>query len=177
VLDDGRLTDSHGNIVNFTNTIIILTSNLGSQFLVEIDEDDEDLTNKDKFQEKAMEVVRSHFRPEFLNRLDEIIMFNKLNRNDMDAIVEVQLSKLASRLLNRNIYLIHEENARHYLASKGYDSQYGARPLKRVIQREIENILAEKILRSQLVDGQNVKLNYVNEALEFVVENNIIKRD
>jgi ATP-dependent Clp protease ATP-binding subunit ClpB len=177
VLDDGRLTDSHGNIVNFTNTIIILTSNLGSQFLVEIDEDDEDLTNKDKFQEKAMEVVRSHFRPEFLNRLDEIIMFNKLNRNDMDAIVDVQFSKLANRLSNRNITLILDENARHYLASRGYDSQYGARPLKRVIQREIENILAEKILRSQLVDGQNVKLNYVNEALEFVVENNIIKRD
>ncbi len=177
VLDDGRLTDSHGNIVNFTNTIIILTSNLGSQFLVEIDEDDEDLTNKDKFQEKAMEVVRSHFRPEFLNRLDEIIMFNKLNRSDMDAIVDVQFSKLANRLSNRNISLILDENARHYLASKGYDSQYGARPLKRVIQREIENILAEKILRSQLVDGQNVKLNYINEALEFVVENNIIKRD
>ena len=177
VLDDGRLTDSHGNIVNFTNTIIILTSNLGSQFLVEIDEDDEDLTNKDKFQEKAMEVVRSHFRPEFLNRLDEIIMFNKLNRNNMDAIVDVQFSKLANRLSNRNITLILDENARHYLASRGYDSQYGARPLKRVIQREIENILAEKILRSQLVDGQNVKLNYVNEALEFVVENNIIKRD
>jgi ATP-dependent Clp protease ATP-binding subunit ClpB len=116
-----------------------------------------------------MEVVRSHFRPEFLNRLDEIIMFNKLNRSDMDAIVEVQLSKLASRLLNRNIYLFHEENARHYLASKGYDSQYGARPLKRVIQREIENILAEKILRGELVDGQNVKLSYENEKLEFTV--------
>ena len=174
VLDDGRLTDSHGNIVNFTNTIIILTSNLGSQFLTEIDEDDEDLTNKVKSQEKAMEAVRSHFRPEFLNRLDEIIMFNKLNRSNMDAIVDVQVSKLATRLSNRNISLTLDENARHYLASRGYDSQYGARPLKRVIQREIENILAEKILRGQLTDGQNVKLNYENEALGFVVENSLV---
>jgi len=174
VLDDGRLTDSHGNIVNFTNTIIILTSNLGSQFLTEIDEDDEDLNNKVKSQEKAMEAVKSHFRPEFLNRLDEIIMFNKLNRSDMDLIVDVQVSKLATRLSNRNISLTLEENARHYLASRGYDSQYGARPLKRVIQREIENILAEKILRGQLTDGQNVKLNYENEALGFLVENSLI---
>ena len=173
VLDDGRLTDSHGNIVNFTNTIIILTSNLGSQFLIEIDEDDEDLSNKAKSQEKAMEAVRSHFRPEFLNRLDEIIMFNKLSRNDMDSIVDVQFSKLANRLSNRHISIQLDENALHYLASKGYDSQYGARPLKRVIQREIENILAEKILRGQLVDGQNVKLSYVNEKLEFVIENKL----
>ena len=174
VLDDGRLTDSHGNIVNFTNTIIILTSNLGSQFLTEIDEDDEDLNNKIQSQEKAMEVVKSHFRPEFLNRLDEIIMFNKLNRSDMDLIVDVQVSKLAMRLSNRNISLTLDENARHYLASRGYDSQYGARPLKRVIQREIENILAEKILRGQLVDGQNIKLSYENEALGFKVENSLI---
>ena len=174
VLDDGRLTDSHGNIVNFTNTIIILTSNLGSQFLTEIDEDDEDLTNKAKSQEKAMEVVKSHFRPEFLNRLDEIIMFNKLNRSDMDLIVDVQVSKLATRLSNRNISLTLDENARHYLASRGYDSQYGARPLKRVIQREIENILAEKILRGQLFDGQNIKLSYENEALGFTVENSLV---
>ena len=171
VLDDGRLTDSHGNIVNFTNTIIILTSNLGSQFLADIDLDDEDLTNKVKSQEKAMEVVKSHFRPEFLNRLDEIIMFNKLNRSDMDLIVDVQVSKLATRLANRNISLTLDENARHYLASRGYDSHYGARPLKRVIQREIENILAEKILRGQVVDGQNIRLSYENEALVFSVEN------
>ena len=174
VLDDGRLTDSHGNIVNFTNTIIILTSNLGSQFLTEIDEDDEDLNNKIKSQEKAMEAVKSHFRPEFLNRLDEIIMFNKLNRSDMNLIVDVQFSKLATRLSNRNISLTLDENARHYLASRGYDSHYGARPLKRVIQREIENILAEKILRGQLVDGQNIKLSYENEALGFTVENSLV---
>jgi ATP-dependent Clp protease ATP-binding subunit ClpB len=120
-----------------------------------------------------MEAVRSHFRPEFLNRLDEIIMFNKLSRNNMDSIVDVQFSKLANRLSNRHIFIQLDENARHYLASKGYDSQYGARPLKRVIQREIENILAEKILRGQLVDGQNVKLSYVNEKLEFVIENKL----
>ena len=147
---------------------------MGSQFLTEIDEDDEDLNNKIQSQEKAMEVVKSHFRPEFLNRLDEIIMFNKLNRSDMDLIVDVQVSKLATRLSNRNISLTLDENARHYLASRGYDSQYGARPLKRVIQREIENILAEKILRGQLVDGQNIKLSYENEALVFTVENSLV---
>jgi ATP-dependent Clp protease ATP-binding subunit ClpB len=102
-------------------------------------------------------------------------MFNKLNRKDMDSIVDVQFSKLANRLLNRHISIQLDENARHYLASKGYDSQYGARPLKRVIQREIENILAEKILRGELVDGQNVKLNYDNEVLGFLVENNVVK--
>ncbi|MBM3589969.1 MAG: ATP-dependent chaperone ClpB [Alphaproteobacteria bacterium] len=169
VLDDGRLTDSHGNIVNFTNTIIILTSNLGSQFLIEIDEDDEDLSAKNLAQEKAMEVVKSHFRPEFLNRLDEIIIFNKLNRRNMDDIVQVQFSRLAHRLQNRNIILKLSESAVHYLSAKGYDSHYGARPLKRVIQREIENILAEKILRGEIVDGQTIQIKAKEERLEFVL--------
>jgi len=169
VLDDGRLTDSHGNIVNFTNTIIILTSNLGSQFLIEIDEDDEDLSAKNLAQEKAMEVVKSHFRPEFLNRLDEIIIFNKLNRRNMDDIVQVQFSRLAHRLQNRNIILKLSESAVHYLSAKGYDSHYGARPLKRVIQREIENILAEKILRGEIVDGQTIQIKAREERLEFVL--------
>lgn len=164
VLDEGRLTDGQGHVVNFTNTIIILTSNLGSQFFNEIDEDE----TLEKVREKIMEVVRSHFRPEFLNRLDEIILFNKLSRKNMESIVNVQFARLAKRLSARNINLELDKSAQNYLAAKGYDSNYGARPLKRVIQREIENHLAEKILRGEIKDGQSVKIKAKGEILEFI---------
>ena len=163
VLDDGRLTDSHGHVVNFSNTIIILTSNLGSQFLVELDEEEK----SESVREKVMEVVRGHFRPEFLNRLDEIILFNKLDRKDMESIVDVQFKRLAKRLALRNISVELEKNAKKYLAAKGYDSAYGARPLKRVIQREIENILAEKILRGEIKDGQSIKISGSEAGLKI----------
>jgi ATP-dependent Clp protease ATP-binding subunit ClpB len=166
VLDDGRLTDSQGHVVNFTNTIIILTSNLGSQFLVELEEDEE----AKKAYDKVMETVRMHFRPEFLNRLDEIILFNKLNRKDMESIVDVQFTRLAKRLSIRNINLELDKTAKAYLAAKGYDSAYGARPLKRVLQREIENSLAEKILRAEIKDGQSVKIKAKKDGLEFEVK-------
>jgi len=171
VLDDGRLTDSHGNVVNFTNTIIILTSNLGSQFLTDIDDEDEEVNNISSAQNKVLEVVRGHFRPEFLNRLDEIIIFNKLNRSNMDKIVEVQFSRLSNRLKTRNILLELDDLALHYLATKGYDSHYGARPLKRVIQREIENVLANKILQGEIKDGDKIKILYQDEALKFMINN------
>jgi ATP-dependent Clp protease ATP-binding subunit ClpB len=171
VLDDGRLTDSHGRVVDFTNSLIILTSNLGSQYTNQVDIEDEDELSKNKIIEdvngKVMEVVKSHFRPEFLNRLDEIIIFNKLSRSDMDLIVKVQFARLAKRLELRNIAITLDDSANHYLANKGYDSQYGARPLKRVIQREIENILAEKILRGEVKDGQNIFVKFKNEKLDF----------
>ncbi|MFM2200554.1 MAG: Chaperone protein ClpB [Pseudomonadota bacterium] len=175
VLDDGRLTDSHGRVVDFTNCLIILTSNLGSQFLqnLELDDDDDQEVNSkkiDEAQDKVMEVVKTHFRPEFLNRLDEIIIFNKLSRINMEAIVDVQFARLAKRLSLKNIECQLDESARHYLASKGYDSNYGARPLKRVIQREIENILAQKILRAELREGQLVLLKSSSEKLEFVIK-------
>lgn len=163
VLDDGRLTDSQGHIVNFTNTIIILTSNLGSQFLTDLDEEQ----NVEEVRGKVMEVVRGHFRPEFLNRLDEIILFNKLNRKNMEGIVDVQIARLAKRLLARNIHLSLDVSAKKYLSAKGYDSAYGARPLKRVIQRDIENILAEKILRGEIKDGQNLLIKASGENLSF----------
>jgi ATP-dependent Clp protease ATP-binding subunit ClpB len=171
VLDDGRLTDSHGNVVNFTNTIIILTSNLGSQFLTDIDDEDEEVNNISSAQNKVLEVVRGHFRPEFLNRLDEIIIFNKLNRSNMDKIVEVQFSRLSNRLKTRNILLELDDLALHYLATKGYDSHYGARPLKRVIQREIENVLANKILQGEIKDGDKIKILYQDESLKFMINN------
>jgi len=163
VLDDGRLTDSHGHVVNFTNTIIILTSNLGSQFLVDLDEDQKSESVRDK----VMEVVRGHFRPEFLNRLDEIILFNKLDRKNMESIVDVQIARLAKRLMMRNISINLDKSAKHYLAARGYDSAYGARPLKRVIQREIENILAEKILRGEIKDGQSVEISGSEAGLKI----------
>lgn len=165
VLDDGRLTDSQGHVVNFTNTIIILTSNLGSQFLSNLKEEQ----NIEEVRESVMEAVRGHFRPEFLNRLDEIILFNKLSRKNMEGIVDVQISRLSKRLLLRNIHLILDASAKKYLSAKGFDSIYGARPLKRVIQRDIENILAEKILRGEIKDGQEVKVQAEKEGLEFLI--------
>jgi ATP-dependent Clp protease ATP-binding subunit ClpB len=165
VLDDGRLTDSQGHVVNFTNTIIILTSNLGSQFLADIDEDeDNSLMHK-----KVMEMVRAHFRPEFLNRLDEIILFNKLSKKNMENIVEVQFARLVKRLAALNISIKMDKSAKNYLAAKGYDSNYGARPLKRVIQRDIENILAEKILRGEIKDGQNIEIKAKGTDLKLSV--------
>lgn len=166
VLDDGRLTDGQGHVVNFTNTIIILTSNLGSKVLSEIDEEDETNT-KEKTFSQVMEHVREHFRPEFINRLDEIILFNKLSRKNMESIVDVQFSRLAKRLVQRHITLMLDKTARAYLAAKGYDSHYGARPLKRVIQREIENVLAEKILRGDIKDGDKITIAAKGEQLEF----------
>jgi ATP-dependent Clp protease ATP-binding subunit ClpB len=165
VLDDGRLTDGQGHIVNFSNTIIILTSNLGSQFLTDLDEDQDVKT----VENQVMEVVRGHFRPEFLNRLDEIILFNKLSRKNMQAIVEVQFARLAKRLVGRNIVIKLDKTAENYLAAKGYSSTYGARPLKRVIQKDIENILAEKILRGEIQDGQSIVIKANGENLEFSV--------
>ncbi len=164
VLDDGRLTDSQGHVVNFTNTIIILTSNLGSQFLNDLSEDQK----VDEVREKVMDVVRGHFRPEFLNRLDEIILFNKLSRKNMEGIVETQFARLVKRLMIRNIQLELDKSAKVYLAEKGFDPAYGARPLKRVIQRDIENILAEKILRGEIQDGQKVKISAKENELKFL---------
>ncbi len=154
VLDDGRLTDSQGHVVNFTNTIIILTSNLGSKFLVDLPEN----KKAESVFEPVMEVVRSHFRPEFLNRLDEIVLFNKLSRQNIANIVDIQFARLAKRLELRNIHLKLEKTARDYLSETGFDVNYGARPLKRIIQREIENLLAEKILKGEIIEGQTVEV-------------------
>jgi ATP-dependent Clp protease ATP-binding subunit ClpB len=172
VLDDGRLTDGQGRVVNFTNSLIILTSNLGSQVLSQIDDEGlkpkEAAKQKDEIFNRVMEVVRGHFKPEFLNRLDEIILFNKLSRKNMENIVVVQFQRLAKRLLNRNIKLELDKTAQDYLAEKGYDFVYGARPLKRLIQREIENVLAEKILRGEILDGQKVEVVEKDGKVGFV---------
>ena len=152
VLDDGRLTDGQGRTVDFKNTIIVLTSNLGSDILA-AQPDGEDIALAYK---GVMEVVRQHFRPEFLNRLDEVVLFRRLQRVDMASIVTIQLARLRAMLEARHFGLELDSAALNWLAEEGYDPVYGARPLKRVIQRSLQNKLAELILNGSILDGQNV---------------------
>jgi ATP-dependent Clp protease ATP-binding subunit ClpB len=151
VLDDGRLSDSLGNVVNFSNTIIILTSNLGSHFLNNIKPEDANYDiEKELACKQIMGSVKQHFRPEFLNRLDEIVIFNQLSANNLEQIVENQIAKLNNRLHNHHLHIILTTEAKLYLVQKGYDLQYGARPLKRLIQSQIENSLANQILAGKI---------------------------
>ena len=152
VLDDGRLTDGQGRTVDFRNTIIVLTSNLGAEYLAALMEGQP----ADAAREEVMEVVRRSFRPEFLNRLDEIILFNRLGRNEMKRIVDIQLMHLQKLLDDRKIVLDVDETAKTWLANTGYDPVYGARPLKRVIQRQLQNPLAKMLLSGAIVDGTPV---------------------
>jgi ATP-dependent Clp protease ATP-binding subunit ClpB len=161
VLDDGRLTDGQGRTVDFKNTIIVLTSNLGSHILAEQPEGQE----AEAVRDPVMAVVRRHFRPEFLNRLDEIILFRRLQRADMGAIVEIQLRNLRKLLTDRKIGLELDRAATEYLAHTGYDSVYGARPLKRVIQRALQNPLAGMILEGSVKDGDTVRVGAGREGL------------
>ena len=144
-LDDGVLTDGQGRTVDFKQTLIILTSNLGSQALSRLPEGVDSSAAK----ADVMEAVRAHFRPEFLNRLDERIIFDRLTRENMDGIVDVQLARLVKRLAGRKITLELDAAAHKWLADEGYDPVFGARPLKRVIQNHLQNQLAEMILRAR----------------------------
>jgi len=163
VLDDGRLTDGQGRTVDFRNTVIIMTSNLGAEYLVNLGEKEDVETVR----EEVMGVVRAAFRPEFLNRVDEIILFHRLRREDMGAIVDIQMQRLQTLLSDRKIVLQLEEDAREWLASRGYDPAYGARPLKRVIQKEVQDPLAERILLGDLLDGSIVKITAGSDRLNF----------
>ena len=154
VLDDGRLTDGHGRTVDFRNTMIIMTSNLGAEYLVELGEDE----SSEAARGKVMEIVKSSFRPEFLNRVDEIILFHRLKRHDMGKIVSIQLKRLDQLLSDRRIVLELDDQAIEWLAERGYDPAYGARPLKRVIQSELQDALAEEILSGTIHDGMKVKV-------------------
>lgn len=161
VLDDGMLTDGQGHHVDFKQTLIVLTSNLGSQALSQLPEgSDASAARRD-----VMDAVRAHFRPEFLNRLDETIIFDRLKRADMDGIVSIQLGRLAKRLANRKIGLELDDAARTWLADAGYDPVYGARPLKRVIQRDLQNPLAEKLLAGEIKDGETIAITAGDEGL------------
>ena len=161
VLDDGRLTDGQGRTVDFRNTIIVLTSNLGSDVIAATPEG-EDMT---MVYGRVMEVVRRHFRPEFLNRLDEVILFRRLLRQDMATIVDVQLARLRALLADRNITLELDPPARDWLAGEGYDPVYGARPLKRVIQRSLQNPMAGMLLEGEIADGETVQVTSGNDGL------------
>ncbi len=154
VLDDGRLTDGQGRTVDFRNALIILTSNLGSEYLANLPDGKETASVRDQ----VMELVRAAFRPEFLNRLDEILLFRRLSRSDMEGIVTIQLKGLEKLLAERKIAVELDPKARAWLAQAGYDPVYGARPLKRVIQRELQNPLAEKILKGEISEGETVKV-------------------
>ncbi|OBQ87136.1 ATP-dependent chaperone ClpB [Mesorhizobium sp. WSM3873] len=163
VLDDGRLTDGQGRTVDFRNTLIIMTSNLGAEYLVNL-RDDQDV---DAVRDEVMGVVRASFRPEFLNRVDEVILFHRLRREDMDRIVEIQLRRLENLLVDRKITLSLDHDAIEWLAGKGYDPAYGARPLKRVMQKELQDPLAEKILLGEILDGSTVKVIAGSDRLNF----------
>ncbi|WP_064710591.1 ATP-dependent chaperone ClpB [Rhizobium bangladeshense] len=163
VLDDGRLTDGQGRTVDFRNTMIIMTSNLGAEYLTQLRDGDD----SDTVREQVMDVVRGHFRPEFLNRIDEIILFHRLKREEMGAIVDIQLKRLVALLSERKIVIDLDEEARHWLANKGYDPIYGARPLKRVIQKFLQDPLAEQILSGQVPDGSTVKVTNGSDRLQF----------
>ncbi len=155
VLDDGVLTDGHGRTVDFKQTLIVLTSNLGAQALSQLP----DGADASEAKRDVMDAVRAHFRPEFLNRLDETIIFDRLGRGDMDGIVDIQLARLEKRLASRKIEIALDADARKWLADEGYDPVFGARPLKRVIQRALQNPLAEMLLGGEIMDGDTVPVS------------------
>ncbi len=165
VLDDGHLTDGQGRKVDFSNTLIILTSNLGSQFLSNLTDDQK----VEDVEDQVMDVVRGHFRPEFLNRLDEIVLFHRLAMEHMAPIVDIQVSRVQKLLKDRKIVLNLTDGARKWLGRVGYDPVYGARPLKRAVQRYLQDPLAEKLLAGEIADGQTVKIDEGDGELEMTV--------
>src|SRR5580693_5048224 len=163
VLDDGRLTDGQGRTVDFRNTVIIMTSNLGSQVIQEMAGEG----NYQRMKSSVMEIVQQHFRPEFINRVDDIVVFHPLGTEQIRSIVEIQLGHLRKRLGDRNMELELDDKARDLIAEAGYDPVYGARPLKRAIQQQIENPLAQRILRNELLPGDRVRVTARNSELVF----------
>ena len=155
VLDDGRLTDGQGRTVDFKNTLIVMTSNIGAEYLVNQKEGED----SEAVREEVMAEVRAKFRPEFLNRLDDIILFHRLQRSEMTKIVDIQIERLRRLLADRKIKIVLDDAARSWLANRGYDPAYGARPLKRVIQRHVQDPLAEQILAGAIKDGDTVRVS------------------
>jgi ATP-dependent Clp protease ATP-binding subunit ClpB len=161
VLDDGRLTDGQGRTVDFRNTLIIMTSNMGSEYLANLADGDDVETARPL----VMDAVRKHFRPEFLNRIDEIILFKRLGRADMDNIVRIQLQRVEKLLADRRMAISLDATATHWLAERGYDPVYGARPLKRVIQKELVDPIARKLLAGELEDGSVIEVTSTGDGL------------
>jgi ATP-dependent Clp protease ATP-binding subunit ClpB len=163
VLDDGRLTDGQGRTVDFRNTLIVMTSNLGAEYLVNQPEGQDTEAVRDQ----VMAEVRAHFRPEFLNRVDEIILFHRLKRENMGHIVDIQMQRLAALLEERKVVLNLDAKARDWLSEKGYDPAYGARPLKRAIQKAVQDPLAELILSGKIKDGEKVAISANRQGITF----------
>jgi len=163
ILDDGRLTDGHGRTVDFKNTVVIMTSNIGSQWIVDLGEKD-----YEEMRRRVMEAVKAQFKPEFLNRIDELVIFHSLGIEEIKAIVEIQIKKLEKRLLERRIGLKMTEKAKEFLAKEGFDPAYGARPLKRVIQKEIQDRLAIRILEGKFKEGDTVTVDMDGRKGELV---------
>jgi len=166
VLDDGRLTDGQGRTVDFRNTLIIMTSNLGAEFLVDLKEEDD----VELVEAQVMKTVRGHFRPEFLNRVDEVILFHRLKRAQMAGIVKIQVKRLQKLLDEKQLTLDLSDSAIEWIANKGYDPAYGARPLKRVIQKHVQDPLAEKILAGEIKDGETILVDVSDGDLSFASE-------
>ncbi len=171
VLDDGRLTDSHGRTVDFRNTVIIMTSNIGSQYLLSLPLDGEERKIEEEFEkakEKVLEELRYYFRPEFLNRIDEVIVFKPLTMKELLQIIDLLIANINKRLAEKNIKIELSEEAKKHLVKLGYEPAYGARPLKRTLQRYLENPLAEKIIKGEIKEGDLVRVDLVNGSLELV---------
>jgi ATP-dependent protease ATP-binding subunit len=163
VLDDGRLTDGQGRTVDFSNTVIIMTSNVGSQAIMDFSGDD--LSALDN---QMLEVLRQHFHPEFLNRIDDIVIFDRIRPEAMRAIVDVHLTKVARQVKDsRDITLEFDESVRDMLARDGYDPAFGARPLKRLVQKRILDPLALELIDGRIHDGMAVKVNMINDRMKF----------
>ncbi|MFA7414645.1 MAG: ATP-dependent chaperone ClpB [Rhizobium sp.] len=169
VLDDGRLTDGQGRTVDFKNTIIIMTSNLGAEYLTALGENED----SDSVRDQVMNVVKASFRPEFLNRIDEIILFHRLRRDEMGSIVDIQMHRLVALLADRKITIELGDDARAWLADKGYDPVYGARPLKRVIQKYLQDPMAERILSGSIQDNSTVAVSAGSDRLLFSVKQRV----
>jgi len=165
LLDDGRLTDGKGRTVDFKNTVVIMTSNLGSQFIAEAAVQGQALS--EGVRREVMEALRAHFRPEFLNRIDEIIFFHSLTREDMSKIIDIQLRSLMKRLEERKIHVQLTDAARRQLVDEGYDATYGARPLKRTIQRRVLDPLALHVLEGAFGEGDTVVVDAGAQGLRF----------
>jgi ATP-dependent Clp protease ATP-binding subunit ClpB len=164
ILDDGRLTDSKGRTVDFKNTVLIMTSNLGSREIQAVADDEKQV------REAVLEVLRENFKPEFLNRVDDIVIFHQLSREQIGDIIEIQLERLRRLLAERNMQLELDDPAKALLSQEGYDPLYGARPLKRAIQTLIQNPLASKLLRGEVLPGQTVRVSAEDGRMKFKTE-------
>ena len=164
ILDDGRLTDSKGRVVDFKNAVLIMTSNLGSREIQSAAENP--LADRD-IRKDVLQVLRDHFKPEFLNRIDDIVVFKQLGREQIATIIDVQLEKLRRNLEDRGITLTLDDSARDLIIAEGYDPVYGARPLKRAIQSLVQNQLAVSLLKGEIVSGQTVRVSAENGEMRF----------